>query len=108
MKSALLSFDQAPPLAVPPRFFLTAPLFLMLAGFLLLWQGEAALASRWAPATVALVHLFTVGFLLQVMLGALFQLLPVAVGARIKNPRSIARIVHPLLRAAGDRDLDPL
>jgi hypothetical protein len=42
-----LSFEQAPPISVPFRFFLTAPLFGMAAGLLLLWQGPAALASRW-------------------------------------------------------------
>jgi hypothetical protein len=33
---ALLSFDQAPPILAPFRFFLTAPVFAMLAGLLLL------------------------------------------------------------------------
>lgn len=43
---ALLSFDQAPPLAAPLRFFLTAPLFAILAGLLLLWSGPDLFASR--------------------------------------------------------------
>jgi len=79
---ALLSFAQAPPFAAPFRFFLTAPLFAMLAGMLLLWTGPGLLASRWTPAALALTHLITVGFLLQVMLGAMIQILPVVAGAK--------------------------
>ena len=89
-----LGFDQAPPIAVPLRFFLTAPLFLAAAGLLLLWAGPQAAVSRWAPATLAFVHLLTAGFMLQVMLGALFQFLPVAVGARINGVGRLATVVH--------------
>ncbi len=90
----LLSFDQAPPISAPLRFFLTAPLFAMLAGLLLLYSGPELFASRWMPATLALTHLFTAGFLLQVMLGALQQLLPVVVGANIAQPLRVATWVH--------------
>ena len=41
---ALLSYDQSPPIAAPFRFFLTAPVFAILAGALLLWGGPDALA----------------------------------------------------------------
>lgn len=91
---ALLAFDQAPPLSVPARFMVTAPVFGIGAGLLLLVVGADALTSRWAPATLALTHLFTAGFLLQVMLGALFQVLPVAAGANVARPLQVARIVH--------------
>lgn len=95
-----LSFEQAPPPSVPLRFFLTAPLFLLLAGGLLLVDGESAMASRWTPTALALTHLMTAGFMLQVMLGALFQLMPVAAGANLWQPRRLALPVH-LLSAAG-------
>ena len=38
-----LSFEQAPAISVPYRFFLTAPLFGAAAGLLLAWLGPAAL-----------------------------------------------------------------
>ncbi len=95
-----LSFEQAPPPSVPLRFFLTAPLFLLLAGVLLLVDGEAVMASRWTPAALALTHLMTAGFMLQVMLGALFQLMPVAAGANLWRPSLLALPVH-LLSAVG-------
>ena len=73
---ALLSFNKAPPFAAPLRFFLTAPLFAMTAGLLLLVLGPDMFASRWMPGLLAATHLITVGFMLQVMLGALIQILP--------------------------------
>ncbi len=96
---ALLSFDQAPPISAPLRFFLTAPLFAMLAGLLILYSGPDAFASRWTPAALALTHLITVGFMLQVMLGALLQLLPVVVGANMARPLGLARVVHLAISA---------
>ncbi|MCM8636230.1 hypothetical protein [Accumulibacter sp.] len=111
---ALLSFDQAPPIAAPFRFFLTAPVFALLAGLLMLASGPQLFASRWTPAALALTHLITVGFMLQVMLGALLQILPVVAGANIAHPLRVATWVHALLvpgtllLAAGLLASDPL
>ncbi len=91
---ALLSYDDAPPLAAPLRYYLTAPLFAMLAGALLLYAGPDLLASRWTPAALAFTHLFTVGFMLQAMIGSLQQLLPVVVGANLAQPLRLATWVH--------------
>ena len=71
---ALLSFDQAPPFSAPFRFFVTAPLFAILAGALLLWSGPELFASRWTPTALALTHLLTAGFMMQVMRGEHIQL----------------------------------
>jgi len=89
-----LSFEQAPPISVPFRFFLTAPLFGIAAGLLLLWQGPAVLDSRWASSALALTHFLTVGFMLQAMCGALLQMLPVAAGANIWQPRRVTHLTH--------------
>jgi len=93
---ALLSHEQSPPLGVPFRFFLTAPLFGILAGVLLIWGGPDSLASRWTPAVQAITHLITAGFMLQVMLGAMMQIMPVLLGANIRKPLRVAIIVHVL------------
>ena len=95
-----LSFEQAPPIAVPFRFFLTAPLFGIAAGLLLFLQGGEMLASRWMPAALAATHLLVVGFMLQAMCGALLQFVPVAAGGNIWRPRLVAGIVHPVLAAS--------
>jgi hypothetical protein len=94
MNPAGLSYDQAPPFSVPLRFFLTAPWFLVLAAVLLLWQGPGIIASRWLPATLALTHLVVLGFMAQVMLGALMQILPVVVGVSVACPQWIAALIH--------------
>lgn len=92
-----LSFEQAPPVSVPFRFFLTAPWFGVAAGLLLVWQGEHAVLSRWTPATLALTHLMVLGLMMQAMAGALFQFIPVAAGGNVWRPRMVATAVHPLL-----------
>ncbi|MEH6471785.1 MAG: hypothetical protein V7752_11080 [Halopseudomonas sp.] len=76
MNTAGLSFDNIPPLRIPFGFFNTAPLFGILAGAVLLVE-PAALESRWHPAMLAIVHLLTLGFAANIMLGALCQVMPV-------------------------------
>lgn len=95
-----LSFEQAPPLSVPYRFLLTAPWFGVAAGVFLGVRGEGALTTRWAPDTLVLTHLLTVGFMLQAMFGALLQVIPVAAGGNVWRPRLVASVVHPLLTIA--------
>ncbi len=95
-----LSFDQAPPISVPYRFFLTAPWFGVAAGLFLAVRGPDALTTRWAPDTLVVTHLLTVGFMLQAMLGALLQVLPVAAGSNVWRPRLVGAFVHPLLTLA--------
>jgi hypothetical protein len=95
-----LSFEQAPPISVPFRFFLAAPWFGVAAGLLLVWFGDLAVASRWSPAALALTHLMAVGFMLQAMIGALFQFVPVAAGGNVWRPRLVAGVVQPMLLIA--------
>jgi hypothetical protein len=90
----VLSFEQAPPLSIPLRFFLTAPLFATAAAILLMWVGPDALVSRWSPITLTLTHLLTLGFLAMSMIGALLQILPVVAGADVPKVRVTASVVH--------------
>jgi hypothetical protein len=88
-----LSFDQAPPFAVPLRFFLTAPLFLLAAALLMLFSPES-LSSRWTPQALALTHALTLGFLAMTMIGALMQMLPVVAGAVVPAGKIVAWLIH--------------
>lgn len=92
-QQAGLSFEQAPPFSVPLRFLLTAPVFLFAAGLLIVFQPDA-LATRWTPQALALVHTLTLGFLAMVMLGALMQMLPVVAGAILPAGRAVTAIAH--------------
>ena len=96
---ALLSYDRSPPIAAPFRFFLTAPLFGVAAGLLLVMSGPNAFLSRWTPEALALTHLMTAGFMLQVMLGALIQVFPVVAGANLRQPSRVAAITHVSITA---------
>lgn len=91
---ALMAFENAPPFAAPLRFFLTAPLFAVFAGLLVAFEGPDIFGSRWTPGALAATHLLTVGFMMQAMLGALIQILPVVAGANLRNPLRVAKIVH--------------
>ena len=95
-----LSFEQAPPISVPFRFFLTAPWFGVATGLLLSIEGAPMLASRWMPGALASTHLLVVGFMLQAMCGALLQFVPVVVGGNVWRARLVAGIVHPVLVVA--------
>ncbi len=95
--NAGLSLEQAPPLSVPLRFFLSAPPFGLAAAGLLWWLGPDALASRWSTGALALSHLLVLGVLTMVMCGALLQLLPVLAGARVTRPRLVGGLCHVLL-----------
>ncbi|HEY6095743.1 MAG TPA: hypothetical protein VIU93_12400 [Gallionellaceae bacterium] len=98
MTLATLSLEQAPPITVPFRFFLSAPLFLLLAAAAWLLTDSSALSSRWSPAVLGITHLLTLGFMAMVMCGAMLQLLPVLAGAPVPNPRVMAWAIHmPLL-----------
>ncbi len=95
--TAELSLEQAPPFVIPLRFFLTAPLFGMGAGLLLLILGPDALSNRWVPATMALTHMLTLGFISMVMCGAVLQVLPVLGGVPVPGVLSVGPAVHLLL-----------
>lgn len=97
MQQAGLNLEQAPPIWVPFRFFLSAPLFGLLAAAVMLWQGPEVFASRWSAPTLATTHLITLGFMTMVMAGAMMQMLPVLAGAPVPRPKLAAAIVHPLL-----------
>jgi len=97
LNTANLSLEQAPPISIPLRFFLTAPLFGLAAAVLLLWYGPEAMSSRWSPQTLALTHLLTLGFLALVMCGSLLQMLPVLAGVPVPRVVLVGNLVHPLL-----------
>ncbi|MEJ2591281.1 MAG: hypothetical protein P8178_07765 [Candidatus Thiodiazotropha sp.] len=97
VNTAGLSLDQAPPIAIPFLFFITAALFAVGLGTLLALLGESPFVSRWSPQTLALTHLITVGFLAQVMTGAMIQLLPVLAGSPLPAAVTVARLVHLVL-----------
>lgn len=92
-----LRTDQAPPLAIPAAFFLTAPAAMFVCGVMIAWAGPGMFASRWHPLSLAATHLVTLGYLGSIMLGALFQMAPVVAGVPVPG----ARYAHAILGAWG-------
>jgi len=97
MKTDGLQLQYMPPLRIPFRFFISAPLFGILSALLLLGSNADGWTSRWLPEVMAATHLLTLGFMATVMLGALFQVLPVLSGHSIPGQRWLAPTVHFLI-----------
>lgn len=88
------SYDATPPISAPLRFFLTAPVFGLLLGVLLLSIDPDALLSRWSWPVLAGTHVLTLGMLAPVMVGALIQMLPVVAGVSLHRPLLLAGWSH--------------
>ncbi|MDD2449264.1 MAG: hypothetical protein PHS42_04475 [Sulfurimonas sp.] len=89
-----LSLEQAPPISAPLRFYLTAPLFAILAGILLLLSDASALQSRYSIDSIVITHAITIGFMSFIMLGSLTQMLPVLAGVKMYRVDLITKASH--------------
>lgn len=94
MRMTGLNFDAIPRLDVPLRFYLTAPIFALLGSILLIDQGSQIWLSRWMPASLAITHLFALGVMAMIMIGSLFQIMPVLCGAPITIEKSRLALMH--------------
>ena len=94
MNLGALSLENAPGFWSPVRFFLTVPVFGMIAAGIIFLDGGQLLQSRWLPGSLAVAHAFTLGYIAMAMLGALFQMLPVLMGAAFPQAERAAVIVH--------------
>ena len=82
-----LRLDQAPAATLPLRFLFAMPCWGVAGALLLLIDADVALQSRWHPATLALVHVWTLGVLGNAMFGSLLQFLPAAAGVGLRGWR---------------------
>ncbi|NOR51853.1 MAG: hypothetical protein GQ470_04460 [Gammaproteobacteria bacterium] len=78
------------------RFFLSAPLFGIAAGLVLLFGEEGVLINRWSTDTLVAVHMITLGVISMIMIGAVQQLLPVLMGVVIPRADMVSKILHLL------------
>jgi len=92
-----LSVDQAPPISAPLRFYLTAPLFAIIAGLLIFFSEADILMSRYSIDSIVITHALTIGFLGFIMLGSLTQMLPVLAGAKIPKVSLVSNTSHLFL-----------
>ncbi len=90
-----LSLEQAPPISVVLRFFLTLPLFGLLLSFLMIVAPHDVLTLS-HPLSLASIHLLFLGIISMGMIGALFQMQSVLGGKPIPSPLGNSLIIHTL------------
>lgn len=86
MNTAGLSLSDAPPFRAIYPFFIAAAFFGALSFFALSFVHEP---NRYDGYIIASLHLYTIGFLLNAIFGALIQMLPVVGGIKIESPKII-------------------
>ncbi len=89
-----LSLEQAPPISVVLKFFVTASIFGTLLGLYLLGNTMGILSFDNHTIYITTIHILALGVMASFMFGALFQMLPVVAGVVIKVPKSKSMIVH--------------
>ncbi|MFZ6771313.1 hypothetical protein ACO0LB_01220 [Undibacterium sp. SXout7W] len=93
----ILNYELAPSPATVFGCLLPAPWLGMVAGLLLVFvplsTSLSGLPDRFSPLTLALTHVLVLGMLTPVMIGALFQLMPVVAGQTVRAARWIAPFV---------------
>ena len=88
-----LSLDQAPPISVVFRFFLSGALFGILSGILIV-IFQTSIFDAHSMQAVILTHTLTLGVMLSFMFAALFQMLPVIAGVTLSSPIQKANVVQ--------------
>lgn len=92
-----LSLEQAPPISVVMKFFITASVFGLFLGIYLLADSSGLLTHNTFAYRITITHFLALGVMASFMLGALFQMLPVIAGVVIKMPSKKSMVVHILL-----------
>jgi hypothetical protein len=78
--------ERAPSLGVALRYFLMGTLFLVLLFATVIWKAPMLVIEyRHNPVTLAVTHLFTLGFGASVVIGAIYQLMPVLLHVHLRS-----------------------
>ncbi|ACZ12454.1 hypothetical protein [Sulfurospirillum deleyianum] len=78
-----LATEMAPPFVLVAHFFIAGIVFLILSGLLLLGMGSDILGYMVSSSLAAFSHLYLLGFVMMIIFGAMYQLLPVVLEAPI-------------------------
>ncbi len=93
--SGSISSEKAPSLGLPFRYFAISLIFLALFGLLLPFNGNLFLGGFRVPGLLMMVHILTLGWITTTILGAAFQLVPVALQVSLFSER-LANALLPL------------
>ena len=85
------AFEHAPDVTVPLSFMLLGLVSFVVATVWLAFRSDLLVAYHYGPHVIALTHLVVLGFISSVVMGAVYQLAPVALETRLHSER-LARI----------------
>ena len=91
-----LSLDQAPPISVVMRFFLTVPVIGIIVSMVVFLNPVEVLTPQY-PLSLAAIHLMFLGVIAMAMIGALFQMQSVLGGRPIPSARGNSIMIHAFL-----------
>lgn len=80
---------QASAVRVPLCFVLTGVLSLLVSGGALLAQPDLLAMYHYTPHLIAITHLFVLGFICSIVMGAMYQLVPVTLETQIYSERLV-------------------
>jgi cbb3-type cytochrome oxidase subunit 1 len=80
-------FPRSPAVALPLRFVLMGILSLVTSVFVLLFRPELLAAYHYNQYVVAVTHLFTLGWICSIIMGSMYQLVPVALETKLFSER---------------------
>jgi hypothetical protein len=86
-KSSFMSAPNAPSITVPLRFIVAGVLSLVLAAGLLVLRPELLTTYHYNQHIIAITHLVVLGWVASIVMGAVYQLVPVALETRIYSER---------------------
>jgi hypothetical protein len=92
-----LSLEQAPPISVVLRFFVTASIFGIVLGIFFLLYDFNLISFSLYSFKLIVIHVLSLGIVASFMLGAMFQMLPVLAGVIITFPIKQAMVAHTFL-----------
>ena len=79
-----LSLDQAPPYKIPLIFYMVATSYLLLFSIVLAFYG-LHVSDRYFHEAIAITHILTLGFFMNIIFGTLFQMMPVIIGEAYRD-----------------------
>lgn len=86
-KPSLVSAPNAPSISVPLRFIVTGVVSLLLAVLLLVLRPELLTTYHYNQHIVSLTHLVVLGWVASIVMGAVYQLVPVALETPLYSER---------------------
>jgi hypothetical protein len=86
-KRAAAADEHAPSVSLPMRFILTGLAALYVGVVWLLLRPDVAATYHYNQYVLAVTHLFVLGWMCSIVMGAMYQLVPVALETRLYNER---------------------